>query len=88
MLVKEGFTMNLHCPIQSPKNIIRANQIMRSVEKNSIKPLRDIKQRRYKAYLSHSEIGYFPNSRKDSLSKKIKNFFLRLKDEFTFDDLI
>ena len=79
--------MNLHCPIQSPKNIIRANQIMRSVEKNSIKPLRDIKQRRYKAYLSHSEIGYFPNGRKDSLSKKIKDFFLRLKDEFIFDDL-
>ena len=80
--------MKLHCPIQSPKNIIRANQIMRSVEKNSIKPLRDIKQRRYKAYLSHSEIGYFPNARKDSLSKKIKEFFLKLKDEFTFDDLI
>ena len=80
--------MKLHCPIQSPKNIIRANQIMRSVEKNSIKPLRDIKQRRYKAYSSHSEIGYFPNGRKDSLSKKIKDFFLKLKDEFTFDDLI
>ena len=79
--------MNLHCPIQSPKNIIRANQIMRSVEKNSIKPLRDIKQRRYKAYLAHSEIGYFPNGRKDSLSKKVKNFFLKLKGEFTFDDL-
>lgn len=43
--------------------------------------------RRYKAYLSHSEIGYFPNGRKDSLSKKIKDFFYRLKDEFTFDDL-
>ena len=80
--------MKLHCPIQSPQNIIRARQIMKSVEKNSVKPLRAIKQRRYKAYLSHSEIGYFPNGRKDSLSKKIKDFFLRLKDEFTFDEMI
>ena len=79
--------MKIHCPIQSPKNIIRSYQIQRSVEKNSIKPLRDIKMRRYKVYLSHSEIGYFPNGRKDSLSKKIKDFFYRLKDEFTFDDL-
>ena len=79
--------MKLHSPIQSPQNIIRVKQIMRSVEKSSIKPLRDIKQRRYKAYLSHSEIGYFPNGRGNSLSNKIRDFFLRLKDEFTFDNL-
>lgn len=78
--------MKVIFPFQTPKQYLEARRIMQSTKPHR-EHLEYLKQKRYKAYLQHSEIGYFPNGRKDSLSKKIKNFFLRLKDELTFDDL-
>ena len=80
--------MPIRFPIQTPKNYIEGRRIIKSVEQNSIRPLRKIKERRYKAYLSHSQIGFFPNGRKESLSKKLKKIFLNLKDEFKFDEFV
>lgn len=80
--------MKAYFPIKTPKQYIDGIQIMKSVEKNSVKPLRQIKQRRYQAYLSHSKIGYFPKTRKNSLSTKIKNMLLNIKDNLSFDELV
>ncbi len=77
--------MKIHSPFVSPKQIIETNRIMRDV-KEGTKFLRIAKARRYQAFLQHSDIGYFPNGRKERFSKKLKNFFSLLKDSFIFKD--
>lgn len=78
--------MKIYSPFVSPKQIIETNRIMRDV-KEGTKRLRVVKERRYQAFLQHSKMGYFPNGRKDKLSKRIKNFFIQLKDTILFNDL-
>ncbi len=77
--------MKVKLPIQTPREYLEVRRIMKSTKPHS-DHLKYLKQRRYKAYLSHSDIGYFPNGKKDSFSKKVKDFFYRLKDEFTYFD--
>ena len=80
--------MSIRFPIQTPKEYITARRIMKSVERNTIKPMQQLKQRRYKAYLGHSKIGYFPNGKGNKLLDKIKDFSYRVKDFFTFDEFV
>lgn len=78
--------MKVKLPIYTPVEMVKTHQLMKSVRENSVEPLRKIKMRRYKAYLQHSDIGYFPNGKKQSFIKKVKDLFYRVKDSLTFDD--
>ena len=80
--------MSIRFPIQTPREYVTAHRIMTSVKQNTIKPMQQLKQRRYKAYLQHSKIGYFPNGKGNNLLNKIKDFAYRVKDSFTFDEFV
>lgn len=71
--------MKLNLPFYTPKQLWESHQLMKSV-----KPQHDyhkmLKQKRHKAYLSHSQIGYMVPEPPKTFKTRAKEFFTRVKE--------
>ena len=78
--------MKVRIPIQTPKQYVERRRIMKSVKPHHDQ-VKMLKEQRYKAYLSHSQIGYMVPKEPKSIQTRAKEFFARVKEVIkSFDE--